>query len=193
MNRQAKKQIFSNLNTHVETDYKTFWKTVKPLLTEKVKTESKITLIERKCKDNSNEYSEEIISEDKEVPEIFNKFFVNIVPNLKIPESRNCNKDFQKINDPVLNSTNKYKYHPSIVMIKGKIEPQSKFSFTSVQYEDALRKIKSLSDSDVSKESQQSDMPTKIVIENCKYFACFFHENINYCLDKSLLFSLHLK
>ena len=46
--REAKKQFFSNLNTHDVTDNKTFWKTVKPLLAEKVKTKSKITLIEKK-------------------------------------------------------------------------------------------------------------------------------------------------
>ena len=77
--RQAKKQFFSNLNIHDVTDNKTFWKTVKPLLTDKVKTKSKITSIEKKHKDNSTEYSEEIISDYKEVAEVFNKFFVNIV------------------------------------------------------------------------------------------------------------------
>ena len=156
--RQAKKQFFSNLNIHDVTDNKTFWKTVKPLLTDKVKTKSKITLIEKKYKDNSTEYSEEIISDDKEVAEVFNKFFVNIVPDLKIPASHNCNKDFQKTNDPVLNAINKYKYHPSIVMIKSKTDSQRKFSFTSVQYEDVLRKIKSLN---ILKASQKSNIPIK--------------------------------
>ena len=41
--------------------------------------------------------------------------------------------------------------------------------------------------------SQQSDIPTKILIEKCEFFACYFHENINYCLDKSLLFPFNLK
>ena len=45
---QAKKQLFSNLNTNVVTENKTFWRTVKPFLTDKVKTKSKITLIEKK-------------------------------------------------------------------------------------------------------------------------------------------------
>ena len=88
--------------------------------------------------------------------EVLNKFFVNIVSDLKIPVSHNWNKDFQNTNDPVLNSINKYKYHPSIVMIKSKIDPQKKFSFTS---EDVLRKIKSLN---ILKASQQSYIPTKI-------------------------------
>ena len=63
--RQAKKQYFNNLNTHNVTDNKTFWKTVKPLLTDKIETKSSITLIEKKYKDNPIEYSEEIISDEK--------------------------------------------------------------------------------------------------------------------------------
>ena len=188
--RQAKKQFFSNLNTHDVTDNKTFRRIGKPLLTGKVKTKSKITLIEKKYKDNSTEYSKEIVSDNKEVAEVFNRFFVNIVPDLKILASHNCNKDFQKTSDPVLNAINKYKHHPSIAMIKSKTDPQKKLSFISVQYEDVLRKIKSLN---VSKVSQQSDIPTKILIENCEYFACYFHEHINYCLDKPLSFPLDLK
>ena len=34
---------------------------------------------------------------------------------------------------------------------------------------------------------------TKILIENSKYFSCYFHENINYCLEQSLLFPHYLK
>ena len=63
------------------------------------------------------------------------------------------------MNDPVLNAISKYKYHPSIVMMKSKLYPQRKFSFTSMQYEDVVRKIKSLN---VSKASQKNDIPTKI-------------------------------
>ena len=54
--------------------------------------------------------------------EVFNKFFVNIVPDLKIPVSHNCNNDFQKTNDPIVNAISKYKYYPSIVMIKSRAE-----------------------------------------------------------------------
>ena len=127
--RQTKRQYFTNLNTHDVTDNKTFCKAVNPLLTGKVKTKSKATLIVKNYKDNSTEYSEEIILDDKEMAEVFNKFFVNIVPDLKITASHNWNKDFQKTNDPVLNAISKYKCHPSIVMIKSKIDPQKKLMF----------------------------------------------------------------
>ena len=119
-----------------------------------------------------------------------NSFFVIIVPNLEIPAKRNCNMDFQKTDDLVLNAIKRCKYHSSIVMIKSKIEPEGRFSFTSVRYEDILRKTKNLN---VSKASQQSDIPTKILIEKSEYFLCCFHENINYCLEQSLLFPHDLK
>ena len=46
--RSAKKNFFSNINTSDITDKKTFWKTVKPFSTDKIKTKPKITLIEKK-------------------------------------------------------------------------------------------------------------------------------------------------
>ena len=44
----SEKNFFSNINTSDITDNKTFWKTVKPYFTDKIKTKSKITLIEKK-------------------------------------------------------------------------------------------------------------------------------------------------
>ena len=68
-------------------------------------------------------------------------------------------------------------------MIYSKFELESIFSFKTVQYEDILRNTKNLN---ISKASQQSDIPTKILIENSEYFSFYFHKNINYCLEQSL-------
>ena len=46
--RSEKKNFFSNINTNDITDNKAFCKTVKPFFTDKIKTKSKITLIEKK-------------------------------------------------------------------------------------------------------------------------------------------------
>ena len=185
--RQAKKRFFSNLDTCDIKDNKTFWKTVKPFLTDRVKIRSKITLIERKQKENQAEIFEEekIISDDKEIAEVFNEFFISIILNVTTDHFQN--PDFQRTKNPVLNAINKYKYHPSIAMIKNKIDKQFKFSFTTVQYEDVLKKFKDLElkSLKITKASQQSDIPTKILIENCNYFASYFHENINHCLLES--------
>ena len=108
-----------------------------------VKVQTKITLIEKKYKDSSTEPSEEIISDEEKIVEIFDNFFVNIVPSLKTA-NHNCNIDFQKNDDPVLNAINKYKYDSSIFEINSKIEPENIFSFTIVKHEDILRKTKNL-------------------------------------------------
>ena len=54
--RREKKNFLNNISTRDIADNKTFWKTVKPLFTDKIQTKSKITLIEKKLlpeKDNS--------------------------------------------------------------------------------------------------------------------------------------------
>ena len=76
------------------------------------------------------------------VAEVFNKLFLNIVPDLKKPASHNYNKDFQKTNDPVLNAINKYKHHPSNVMIKNKIDPQKSFILPQCNMKMSLEKLK---------------------------------------------------
>ena len=63
-------------------------------------------------------------------------------------------------------------------MIKNKNKTQ--FLFTVVEYDDILKKVKKLN---TSKASQQSDIPIKILRENDEFFAKFFHENFNLCID----------
>ena len=46
--RSEKKNFFSNINMRDIIDNKTFWKTVKPFFTDKIKTKPKITLIKIK-------------------------------------------------------------------------------------------------------------------------------------------------
>ena len=55
-------------------------------------------------------------------------------------------------------------------------------------HDDVITKIKNLT---ISKTSQ--DFPTKILIEHFEYFVCYFHENINYCLNRPVLFPVDLK
>ena len=77
---------------------------------------------------------ENVISEDQVVAEIFNKFFINIVPNLKIPTNHNYD------NGQVINALKKFRNHPSIVMIKNKRKNGQCFSFGPVTYDDTLKK-----------------------------------------------------
>ena len=115
--RREKKNFFNNISTRDITDNETFWKTVKPLFKDKIQTKSKITLIEKKVV--SGEKQEQIVSEKvtTEGQTVVNKFFINIVPNLKIPTNHNYDTDFLVINDQVADALNKFRNLPSIVMI----------------------------------------------------------------------------
>ena len=55
-------------------DNNKFWRTVKPLFTDKVQTSSNITLVEY----------ERITTNDSEVAEIFNEFVTNITKTMDI-------------------------------------------------------------------------------------------------------------
>ena len=116
---------------------------MKPLFTDKVQTKSKITLVEKKVasrEELEQIVSEKVISEDQEVVEVFNKFLIDIAPNLKIFPNHNYDTDFIVTNDQVKNALNKFRNHPSIVMIKSKRKIDQCFSFGPVTYDDILKK-----------------------------------------------------
>ena len=71
---------------------------------------------------------EKVISEDQAVAEVFNRFFINIAPKLKISPNHNYDTDF-------INALNKFRNHPSINMIKSKRKIDQCFSFAPVTYD----------------------------------------------------------
>ena len=61
-------------------------------------------LIEKKLsprKVKRKQFQKKIITEDQAVAEVFNKFFINIVPNLKISTDRGYDNDFIATDDQV--------------------------------------------------------------------------------------------
>ena len=72
--RKTKKRYCENLNEKSVVDNKLFWKTVKPLLSDKVAGKDKIHLIE----------SNELVKTDLETAEDLSNFFINIIQNLDI-------------------------------------------------------------------------------------------------------------
>ena len=65
--------------------------------------------------------SEKIISKDQAVAEVFNKFSINFVPNLKTSPYHGYGNDFIATNDQVTNALNNFRNHyDSIIMIKNK-------------------------------------------------------------------------
>ena len=106
--RNENKNFYSNLDTKVVTDNITFWKTVKPLLSDKVTKHSKINLVE----DN------EIISPEDQIAKKFSEYFKNI-PILNMPSNGYKCPDSSE-QDPILKILEKYKNHRSIKLIKAK-------------------------------------------------------------------------
>ena len=182
--RQQKKNFFSKLNTRDVTDNKKFWRKVKPLFTDKVQTKSKITLIEKKVVSNQGDkvIETEEIAVAEAIAEVFNKCFINIVPNLKISIENDFDTSFIPTEDLLQNAISKYRNHPSVAIINEKKTVSGKFSFSLVRYNDILKKVRNL---DTAKASKQTDIPAKILKHNSEYFAEYFYDNINYCIENS--------
>ena len=116
--RKSKKDYYGNLNEKSVTDNRTFWKTVKPFLSDKVTSQSKITLIEK----------EEILSDEADVAETLNNFFTNVVTNLRLPQYNSEYVIDMSSENAISSIVDKYKDHPSISAIKNNFAGRS-FSF----------------------------------------------------------------
>ena len=106
--RSEKRNYFNNLDISVFKDNKKFWKSIKPLFSDKNKTCLKeINLLE----------NDKIVSDTAEVAKIINDYFTQIVDDLDIlPWS--SNEDFQKETLTLSEIIQKYASHPSIIKIK---------------------------------------------------------------------------
>ena len=166
--RKTKKNHYANLNQKDIADNKQFWRTVKPLLSDKSKSNEKITLVE----------GDKITSEDKSNAEIPNSFFSNAVKNLKIPEFNDINTLAENIPHPVFKAIPKYKNHPSIIAIKNARRNGLGFYFSEVSVDDICKELKRLNP---RKAAQNTDIPIKILKENAifsSYICDFFNETI---------------
>ena len=114
--KKKRRKFYNNLNIKDITDNKKFWKTLKPLVSDKGTCgSSKINLVV----DNEN------LSNDKEIAKTFNNYFNNALKSLNLqcdPEHLN---DVSDENDPIEIATEKFKNHPSIVNINENI-PKTK-------------------------------------------------------------------
>ena len=115
-----------------EVANKQVWRTVKPLLSDKTKSNEKNTLVEY----------ETVTTQDEQNAEPLNIFFSDAFKNLKIPKFSNTNPLAKKLSDPTLKAILKYKYHPSIVAIRN-ANKNSHFHFSEAGVEEVYKKIKS--------------------------------------------------
>ena len=96
-------------------DNKRFWKTVKSLLSDKVKSLEKITLV----------HGDKITTNDDENSKILNSFFSNMVKHLKIPQFKNIDFSAECISHSALKAMMKFCNHSSVSAIRNAFNPQS--------------------------------------------------------------------
>ena len=90
--RNTKKDYYGNLNKKDVIHNKKFWKTAKPLFSDKAKSSEKVTLI----------HEDKVITTDDENAKILNSFFSNVVKHLKIPEFKDTDFSAESISHPAL-------------------------------------------------------------------------------------------
>ena len=134
--RDTKKSYFGNLEPSDIANNKKFWKTVKPLFSDKTVTSGDILLTE----------GEDIISDTNAIAEIFSSFFSNAVKNLKIENSEAfCRQHSEEVHpDPVKAAIEKYQQHPSIKKIKECFPCNNKFTFRKTSLAEVTKEIDNL-------------------------------------------------
>jgi hypothetical protein len=146
--KKEKRKYFANLNMNKYTDNKQFWNTVKPLFSNCAGGSQKITLVK----------DDKIISNDQEVAETFNKFFINAVDSLDLAENKILLTSTEDLTDPVKIALKKFECHPSIIDIKEKVAIENTFSFSNISVRDVEIEVKDLK---TKKANTFMDIPAK--------------------------------
>ncbi len=171
--RKAKFDYYRNIDLDNLTDNHKFWKTVKPLFSDKVQVKSAITLIE----------DGKMVGKDSEIADIFNHFFANITESLGICVNEAFMLPVNDILDPIDKVIRKFEPHPSIRKIKEKITFSNMFEFGEVTVESVSVQIKKLN---ASKASPTNCIPARIVKENTDVFSFTIQNLFNSALARGV-------
>ena len=157
--RQNKSSYYAQLDPKVVSDNKRFWKTVKPLFSNKIQSSSCITLLENGV----------VESDEGKVAEILNDYFVNITETLGIASEHEQEPLNDQEDDPCLTLVKRIQSHPSVLRIKSSVKSTINFSFRKITVEEMLEQLQNL---DRKKGSPQEAIPAKILKSNTDLF-CF--------------------
>ena len=102
----------------------------------------------------------------------FKDHFEKIVETLKIDRPKLSDLS----DDHVLNATENFSHHDSVLKIKEARDSTDCFSFKLVSIENICKEIRAL---DASKATQSDDIPTKIIKNNSEIFSKIFQANLN--------------
>ena len=153
--KKERKNFLNSLNPSFLKDNKLFWETVKPFFSNKGDHGSNLQLV----KDN------ELLQDDQKIADELNTFFKNAVSNLNINENTYIiNHNSGNLSNPVDKAICKYKFHPSILLIKSKLENQKLFSFQPISKFDMEKEIQNI---DLKKATTKNTIPPKILKVSC--------------------------
>ena len=149
------------MNLSFVVDNKKFWKVVKPLFNEKGNVVSnEVVLLEK----------DKILRDHNEVAKEFHSYFNSIVSSLGITENKYTIQKNIPSSELIDNAIMKFQFHPSIPLVKSKINTSNSFSFTEIETDDVEKEIRSLN----SKKSEtQSHIPAKIPKKCASYWTSF--------------------
>ena len=151
--RKEKRNYYNNLDTNIFNDNKKFWQRVRPFFSDKQKIiQKEFILIEK----------DEVITNEKEVAEKMNNFFIETIEDLQIESFTPTNVNTINPNNIIENIILKYEMHPSILKIKEYIMLEEKqFSFTLTSQEELQKEIEKV---DSKKATVENDIPIKMLI-----------------------------
>ena len=133
--QKERKRFFNSLNPSFITDNKLFWKMIKPFFSNRGNYGSQIKLVEK----------DEVLQDDDLIAKELNKFFKNAESTLNIKEnSFITNRPLDGITDPIDKAIDKYKFHPSILLIQKHLKNHDVFSFKTVEIGDIEKEINNI-------------------------------------------------
>ena len=152
LRKRAVKNHFLKITENSQVNNKSFWRKIKPFLSFKGTDDNHDIILE----ENGN-----LIEDNKELSEIFNNFYVNIIESTtgKKPMASNppsyCSQDEEL--DHIIRQFNN---HPSILKIKENILVLVFFSLSNATEDDILRILLSL---DITKGAGYDTLPPKVI------------------------------
>ena len=149
MNREAKRDFYWNLDPKKVGKEKDFWRTFKPLLSDKVKsTNTNLQLIDKV----------NTITKRDEIAEFFNSYFTTITETLNI-EKAPTSEIIEPFSHPVIDAIKKFRLHQSILKIRQINKESDTFEFRPFEPTEVWDEINRLN----TTKKTSGDVPTHIL------------------------------
>ena len=173
--RDAKRKYYQSLNLKILKDNKKFWKTVKPIFSDKVAHEGLEKLIE----------GGKIVESKNEVSEIMNDYYSNVTNTLDIHNipRESCDES----QDSLENVISAFKNHPSVLRIRLMQNTSTKMEFKSVERDQLKKIILALK----KKAAPEGDIPVSVLKQSIEAYLDTFSDvlqsSVNNCAFPDVL------